>query len=114
MGSPLAPNYANIFMNSIERHILNSAPRGKKPFVLFRFIDDISCIWTHGVALLQTFFGHVNSTHPTIQFEMSYSVNEISFLNVLILNRDNEHHTILYKKPTEVASLLHSHSKISQ
>ena len=26
MGSPFAPNYANIFMDSIERHILNPFP----------------------------------------------------------------------------------------
>ena len=82
MGSPLAPNYANI---SIERHILNSAPGGKKPLVWFRFIDHIFGIWTQSVDLLQTFFEHMNSTHPTVQFEMSYSVNEIPFLDVLIL-----------------------------
>ena len=41
---------------------------------------------------------------------MSYSVNEIPFLNVLIPNRDNTLHTTLYKKPTDVPSLLHSHS----
>ena len=110
MGSPFASNYANIFMDSIERHILNSAPGGKKPLVWFRFIDDIFCIWIHGVDLLQIFFEHMNSTHPTIQFEMSHSVNEIPFLDVLILNRDNTLHTTLYKKPTDVPSLLHSHS----
>ena len=110
MGSPFALNYANIFMDSIERHILNSAPGGKKPLVWFRFIDDIFCIWTHGVDLLQIFFEHMNSTHPTIQFEMSHSVNEIPFLDVLILNRDNTLHTTLYKKPTDVPSLLHSNS----
>ena len=52
----------------------------------------------------------MSSTQPTIQFEMSYSVNEIPFLDVLILNRDNELHTTLYKNPTDVPSLLHSHS----
>ena len=41
------------------------------------FIDDISGVWTHGVDLLQTFFEHMNRTHPTMQFKMSYSVNEI-------------------------------------
>ena len=45
-----------------------------------------------------------------MQFEMSYSVNEIPFLDVLILNRDNnELHTTLYKKPTDDPSLLYSH-----
>ena len=52
----------------------------------------------------------MNRTHPTIQFEMSYSVNEISFLNILILNRDNELHRTLYKKTTGLPSLPHSYS----
>ena len=74
------------------------------------FIDDIFGVWTHRVDLLQTFFEDMNRTHPTIQFEMSYSVSEISFLNVLILNRDNELHRTLYKKTTDLPSLPHSHS----
>ena len=52
----------------------------------------------------------MNRAHPTIQFEMSYSVNEISFLNILILNRDNELHRTLYKKTTDLPSLPHSYS----
>ena len=52
----------------------------------------------------------MNRTHPTIQFEMSYSVNEISFLTILILNRDNELHRTLYKKTTDLPSLPHSYS----
>ena len=82
-------------MDSIERYILNSASRCKKPLVWFRFIDDIFGIWTHGVDLSQILFEHMNSTCPTIQFEMSYSVIEIPFLDVLILNRDNKQYTTL-------------------
>ena len=83
----------------------------QKLHILLRcFIDDIFGVWTHRFDLLQTFFEHMNRTHPTIQFEMSYSVNEISFLNILILNRDNELHRTLYKKRTDLPSLLHSHS----
>ena len=110
MGSPFAPNYANNVMDSVEHHLFTSAPGGKKPLMWFRVIDNILCIWTHGVDLLQIFFDHMNSTHPTKKFEMSYSVNEIPFLDVLILNRDNTLHTTLYKKPTDAPSLLHSHS----
>ena len=41
-------------------------------------------------------------THPNIQFEISYLVNDMPFLDVLILNQDNELHTTLYKTTTDV------------
>ena len=41
MGSPFAPKYAYIFMDSIECHILHSAPGGKKPLVWFLFTDKL-------------------------------------------------------------------------
>ena len=31
MGSPLAPNYANIFMADLEERILSSYPKGEAP-----------------------------------------------------------------------------------
>ena len=59
MGPPLASNYANIVVDSIERHILNSAPGGKKPLMWFLFIDYVFAIWTHGIDLQQIFFEHM-------------------------------------------------------
>ena len=110
MGSSFASNCANILKDSIEHHIIKSAPGGKKPLVWFHFIDYICAIWTHGVDLQHIFFGHMNSTHPTKQFEMSYSANKKPFLDAMILNQDNELHMTWYKKTSDAPSLLHFHS----
>ena len=109
MGSPLAPNYANIFMDAIERRIQNSAPGDNKPILWLRFIDDIFAIWTLGRDNLFRLFDHMNSIHPTIKFEMSQSRGKIPFLDTLIiLTNKGEIQTTLYKKPTDVSPLLHA------
>ena len=43
MGTPMAPNYANIFMGKYEKDLINSyyETKGVKPLVWFRYIDDI-------------------------------------------------------------------------
>ena len=48
MGTPMAPNYANLFMNTFEQNLLRDyfQKTGLTPMVWFRFIDDIFFIWT--------------------------------------------------------------------
>ena len=106
-----APNYANIFMDYIERRILDSAPDNKKPILWLRFIDDIFAIWTYDHYSLHQFFEHMNIIHPTIKFEMSQSRDRIPFLDTLVLlNNRGDLQTTLYKKPTDASPLLHAAS----
>ena len=67
MGTPFAPNFANIFMNRCETHLLATAPDQKKPLIWKRFIDDIFLVWTHGEEKLNTFLDHCNKCFPTIK-----------------------------------------------
>ena len=46
MGTRMAPNYAIIFMHSVEKEILNNSKL--KPRIWHHFIDDVFIIWTHG------------------------------------------------------------------
>ena len=50
MGTPMAPNYANLFMAKFENDLITSYHQktGLKPHVWFRYIDDIFFVWTHG------------------------------------------------------------------
>ena len=50
MGTPMAPNYANLFMNDFEQNLVTDYHKkiGKKPWIWWRYIDDIFCIWTDG------------------------------------------------------------------
>ena len=48
MGTRMALNYANLFMDNFEHNLLRdySKTTGLSPLVWFRFTDDIFFIWT--------------------------------------------------------------------
>lgn len=54
MGTKMAPSYANIFMGSLEKRLLQTAP--KQPLSWFRFIDDVDMKWAHTEEELDDFF----------------------------------------------------------
>lgn len=85
MGTRMAPSYANLFMAKFEQAIQN-APF--KPFVWWRYIDDIFMVWTEGQDNLETFINYLNSIHPTIkfihEFSTSYSLLRSSFSRSLM------------------------------
>ena len=111
MGSPFAPNYANICIDNIERRILDTAPNNNKPILWLRFIDDIFAIWTYGQDSLLNFFDHMNTIYPTIKLEMSHSRDRIPFLDTtVILTINGNIETTLYRKPTDISPLLHAQS----
>ena len=53
----MAPSYANIFMDKVEREILDGSPA--KPYVWWRYTDDIFMIWTEGEERLVTFLEYI-------------------------------------------------------
>ena len=111
MGTPFAPNYANIFMTKIENQILHNAGHDKTPLLWKRFIDDIFIIWPHSEVELLQFLNHIITVHPTIQFEMEHSKNQVHFLDTTIfINKERKLESTLYVKPTDICSLLHKQS----
>ena len=88
MGSKLAPAYANTFMGSLEKSILDSAPI--KPTYYRRFIDDIFMIWQHSEELKE-FLEHMNRANKSIQFTHEKSQQEIVFLDVTVYKGTTEH-----------------------
>jgi len=46
MGTRMAPLCANLVMGKFEQQAIDNS--SLKPFILWRFIDDIFMIWTHG------------------------------------------------------------------
>ena len=74
MGTALAPNYANLFMDRFETKALENWD--KKPLIWLRFIDDIFMIWTHGEEL-QKFFKYLNSIYEKIKFTHENSQERI-------------------------------------
>ena len=111
MGTPMAPNFANIFMYYIENMIITRAPKGLTPILWKRFIDDIIIIWQHGEEALLVFLQHANSIHNTIKFEGEYSMSKVNFLDTTIyFNKNNVLESSLFVKPTDLCTLLQATS----
>lgn len=87
MGTKMAPTYANIFMNSLERKFLRT--QTIKPTLYKRYIDDIIIIWDHSQPELQLFIDKYNKFHPTIKFTHTIDFNETIFLDLNISKNSN-------------------------
>ena len=118
MGTPMAPNYANLFMDKFERGILDDyyAKTGLKPLIWIRYIDDIFFIWTHGADTLQDFINFTQSystkkqMKSKIKFEINQSTERVHFLDVTIMLVDGAIATTVYSKPTDSHLYLNVHS----
>ena len=106
MGTAVAPNYANLFMDRFETKALSNWPL--KPLIRLRFIGDIFMIWTHGEDKLNEFIQYLNSIHPTIKFTHKLSHSQIDFLDTTVkINEYRQLYTTLYEKPTDTHLYLH-------
>ena len=109
MKTPMAPNYANLFMDNFEQNIFHdmSQKTGLSPLVWFRFIDDIFFIWTSNKDTLDHFnsftqnYSKSNSRKSKIKFEIHLSTNEVHFLDVTISLKRGKLRTTLFTKPTD-------------
>ena len=87
MGLCMVPAYANLFMGDLEEKCLAQFPL--KPYLWWRYIDDIFMVWTHGEDKLEDFINQINSSHSTIQFTHEFSKSHISFHDVMVLLDNN-------------------------
>ena len=78
MGTAMAPTYANIFVEVLEKQLL------LKPFGWIRFINDIFALWTHGTETFNQFLNYINKFHPTIKFDYTFSHKTVNFLDTTI------------------------------
>ena len=108
MGTHMAPAYTNLFMGDLEEKLLAQVPL--KPYLWWRYIDDIFMVWTHGEDKLEDFINHINSLHSTIKFTHEFSKSHISFLDVTVsLDNNNKISTDLFVKSTDTHQyLLHT------
>jgi hypothetical protein len=104
MGTKMAPSYTNIFIGKLEKLIILFAPH--KPLSWFRFIDDIDMKWTKSEENLNRFFDHANNVHPTIQFTLETSRNNISCLDTYTTCENGIMSTDIYNKPTDTHQYL--------
>ena len=79
MGTSLAPNYVNLFMDRFETRALDGYYL--KSLVWKRFIDDIFMVWTHGEESLNHFIEYLNSLQESIKFTHEFSISEINIIS---------------------------------
>ena len=109
IGTVMAVVYSVIYMYKFAVDAI--AARPLKPFVWWRFIDDIFAVWTHGETELLRFVAHLNSVNPCIKFTLHYSPASVNFLDVCVSSDQNGVvSTDLHVKSTDTHQFLHSNS----
>ena len=109
IGTKMAPPYAILFMADLEEKFLESSPL--KPYVWWRYIDDIFLIWEHGKENFLKFLDSLNNCHPTIKFKAEcISKDRVNFLDVDVIRCGERLTTDLYVKPTDSHQYLHASS----
>jgi len=122
MGTPMAPNYANLFMDKFETNLLDEYHKktGLGPLVWYRYIDDVFFIWTHGNNTLQPFLDYIQNysidkkMKSLIKFEIHHSSESVNFLDVTVNLKNGTFHTDLYCKPTDAHLYLNATSSHPQ
>ena len=118
MGTPMAVNFANIFMDKFERDMLESfeEKHGTRPAVWLRFIDDIFFIWEGDNQSLSQFIDHCNEfskasdMSSSIKFTSSCSQSEVNFLDMTVRIEEGHLVTDLFTKAVDTHSYLHAKS----
>ena len=77
-----------------------------RPWVWYRYIDDVFFTWAHFCEKLAKFVEYINSYHPTIKFTKESSDISVSFLDVLVTRKEGVLETDLYCKPTDTHQYL--------
>ena len=95
-------------MTDLEKRLLSDIDL--KPYICWRYIDDIFLIREHGEESLKLFFEKINKIHPTIKFTADWSCNSVIFLDLKVVMKDGNIITDLYVKPTDTHQYLDSSS----
>ena len=111
MGTSCAPQFANLFLASLEERALSSW-QGTKPKLWLRFLDDIFMLWKGNQQELKLFHNHLNQQISSINFTMESSQEQAVFLDLQIYKgsrfRENKLLDVsLHVKQTNPQNFLH-------
>ena len=79
-----------------------------RPYLWWKYTDDIVFLWEHEEETLKTFIEHLNEKYPIIKFTAEWSQTSINFLDVTVSLIGEKITTILYVKATNSHQYLHS------
>ncbi|UYV74919.1 hypothetical protein LAZ67_12001800 [Cordylochernes scorpioides] len=102
MGNPISSAFANIFMNEIDKQIINS--NQFKIILWLRYIDDIFCLTEIDI---DSFIRFLNSLKPFLKFTYEKeSNNSLAFLDIQLKRNQYNIETCIYRKPTHTGNYL--------
>ena len=104
MGTRMAPNFSDDFLADFEE--LYVYTYNDQPHTWVRFLDDIFCIWEHGIDKLNEFCNYLNSCTTAMKFTMEWSDKTVTFLDTRIIQTSTGLTTDLYTKPTDAHNYL--------
>ena len=107
-GTKFVPTYSILFLAELEEKSLEKVDN--KPYLWWRYRDDIFFIWEHGEEKLRNFLETLNEFHPTIKFTAEWSQKSINFLDVTVSLINGQIETDLFVKFTDSHQYLHSSS----
>ena len=104
IATKFAPLYSILLMAELEEDILGKG--GFKPYLKWRYIDDIFFFWEYGEEKLKSFIDNINKMHPTIKFMADWSKTSINFFDVTASTAEGVIETDRYYKPTDIHQYL--------
>lgn len=110
MGSSFSPSAANLFMASLEEHLIpnpDQNPFYEFIFFFVRFTEDIFCIYTD-IETIQPFVDWLNNVNSSIRFTYENNKTSVNFLDTTVYVTPQQ--TLATKpliKSTDMNSYLH-------
>ena len=95
-------------MSELEEEIFRKAEF--KPYLWWRYTDDIFFLWGHGEEKLKSFLDSINKMHPTLKFTSYRSKTSINVLDVTVSIAEGMIETGLNVKATDSHQYLLSSS----
>ena len=97
MGSPIAPAFADIFMNYV---IEKTKEFNVQPDVFFRYVDDCFAVFPDFESAM-LFYRKLNQIHSNVKFTYELENNkQLPFLDVNVDNSKEKLELSIYRKPT--------------
>ncbi|KAJ1203698.1 hypothetical protein NDU88_007479 [Pleurodeles waltl] len=112
MGGTFAPSLACLYIDHFEKQfVLNEEnPYYDQNRLCKRYIDDILLIWTGTREDVTMFVDWLNALNPFLRLTSTIGDIELSFLDILISEKDGFLKTEVIYKPTDRNNLLQFHS----
>ena len=94
MGTRVATTFAKLFMEKLERKMLDSCPKNLRDLIFTwkRYVDDVLIIFTGSHSQFNDLMNHINSVHETIKFDApnhNEEENSCVFLDMTIKIKEN-------------------------